>query len=286
MISLPLVLMLFQCVVPGMTYASGIVAICIISIISTVLNFAASRAREYPNEQFKYLNIVQGCSVVGIVGFLVFFFNVIRTGIFKAFISGQYATYLVSALAAKDNGVDVNNGYIIDGVLMIVYLVIMLSSIVYLERAARRLSCAVKRERKRGIVGLLTSAKIKDNDIVTAILCLATFIIPTYIADANHGYHNVASTESTGDFSFIVLSEEQQGFLDAALIGIIIMIVAEIAVIVLRKVFCSKMKAEDGEALLTGNAKTSDEILAEAKQIVAEAEATVSVTNSETNSEE
>ena len=78
MISLPLILMLFQCVIPGMTYASGVVAICVLAVIATVLNFAASRAREYPNEQFKYLNIVQGCSVVGIVGFLVFFFNIIR----------------------------------------------------------------------------------------------------------------------------------------------------------------------------------------------------------------
>ena len=275
MISLPLILMLFQCVIPGMTYASGVVAICILAVIATVLNFAASRAREYPNEQFKYLNIVQGCSVVGIVGFLVFFFNIIRTGIFKAFVSGNYAAYLVSALAAKDNGVDVKSGYIVDGVLMIVYLVIMLGAVAYLEKAARRLSCAVKRERKKGLIGLFSSSKIKDNDIVTAILCLATFIVPTYIAGAKHGYNNVASTASTGDFSFLVLSDDQQSFLNAALVGIIIMIVAEIAVLVLKRVFCSKMKVEDGEALLTGNAKTSDEILAEAKQIVAEAEASV-----------
>ena len=281
MISLPLILMLFQCVVPGMTYASGVVAICILAVIATVLNFAASRAREYPTEQFKYLNIVQGCSVVGIVGFLVFFFNIIRTGIFKAFVSGKYAAYLVSALAAKEKGVDVHGGYIIDGVLMIVYLVVMLSSVTYLEKTARRLSCAVKRERKKGLIGALIPSKIKDNDVVTAILCLATFIVPTYIAGAKHGYLNVASTESTGDYSFLVLSEDQQGFLDAALVGIIIMIVAEIAVIVLRKVLCSKMKIEDAEALIIGNAKTSDEILAEAKQIVAEAEATVVATSTE-----
>ena len=80
---------------------------------------------------------------------------------------------------------------------------------------------------------------------------------------------------NTFSLGFLVLSDDQQSFLNAALVGIIIMIVAEIAVLVLKRVFCSKMKVEDGEALLTGNAKTSDEILAEAKQIVAEAEASV-----------
>ena len=286
MISLPLILMLFQCVVPGMTYASGVVAICIISVVATVLNFVASRARMYQKDQFKYLNVVQGCSLVGIIGFLVFFFNIIRTGIFKAFISGGYAEYLTKALAAKDAGADVNGGYIVDGVLMIIYLVIMLSAVAYLEKAARRFSCSAKRERKRGLIGMFSSAKIKDNDIVAAILCLAAFIIPTYIAGAKHGYFNPSSTESTGDFSFLNLAEAQEGYLNGALVGIIIMIVAEIAVIVLKKVFCADIKAEDTEAVLTGNAKTPDEILAEAQQIVADAEAAAAAANAEKKTEE
>lgn len=267
MITLPLTLMMFQCVVPGMTYASGVVAICILSIIATVINFLASRSRKYPDEQFKYLNIVQGCSAVGIAGFLVFFFNIIRTGIFKAFISGGYAAYLTSAIAAKELGADVNNGYIIDGILMIAYLSIMLASVRYLENAARRFSCSAKRNQKSGLIG--------------AIFCLATFIIPTYIAGAKHGYNNVTSTESTGDFSFLELTGAQEDNLNAALVGIIIMIVAEIAVIVLKKVFCAKMNAEDAAALMSGKAKSAEEVLIEAQQIVAESEATVAVNATE-----
>lgn len=265
MITLPLFIMLFQCVIPGMTYASGVVAICILAIVATVLNFLASRARKYPNEQFKYLNIVQGCSAVGIAGFLVFFFNIIRTGIFKAFISGKYTAYISSAIAASDSGADVNKWYIVDGILMLFYLLMVLASVGYLENAARCFSCSVKRNQKSNMIG--------------AILSLATFIIPTYIAGAKHGYNDVTSTASTGDFSFLELTEAQEDKLNAALVGIIIMIVAEIAVIVLKKVFCSKMKAEDAVALMSGNAKSSEEVLAEAQKIIADAEATVAANN-------
>ena len=84
-ISLPLVVMLFQCVVSGMTYGFGVVMICVCAILSVLVNVFASRAREYPEEQFKYLNILQGGALVGLIGFLVFFFNIIKTGILRAY---------------------------------------------------------------------------------------------------------------------------------------------------------------------------------------------------------
>ena len=278
LMSLPLILMLFQCVVRGMSYGSGLVAICIIAIISTVINFAASRARKYPNDQFIYLNIVQGCSLVGVVGFLVFFFNIIRTGIFKAFISGKYASYLASVLAAKDAGADTNWTYIIDGVLILVYMIIVLGASGYLEKSARRFSCASKKERATRF----STAKIKDNYIVGAIFTLAAFIIPTVLSNLKHGYNDVTSTASTGDFSFIELTDAQKEYLTAALIGIIIMIIAEVAIIVLKKVFCANMSKEDADALISGNAKPFEEI-SEASE--SEATAATTVAGSDNKSE-
>ena len=58
-----------------------------------------------------------------------------------------------------------------------------------------------------------------------------------------------------------------------ALVGIIIMIVAEVAVVVLKGVFCKDLAAHEKEALLLGHAMTSEERLEEAKKIVAESEA-------------
>lgn len=273
MISMPLMLMLFQCVVPGMTYASGIVTICILSVVSVGINFVCSRLREYPKEQFKYLNVLQGPALVGIVGFLVFFFNLIKSGIFKAFTSGKFALYMTEALVLTEKNIEVNTSYMIDGILMFVYLAVVLGCTAYLDRAARRFSCTVKKERSRGLIGLFSSGKAKDNNLLSTILMLAIYIIPTYIAGAKHFYEDPTSKAAEGDASFLELTSVQEEALSAALVGIIIMIVAEIAVIVLKKVFCADLSDADREALMMGKAKSSDEIVAEAKKIVAEAEA-------------
>ena len=206
-ISLPLMIMLFQCVVPGMTYAGGVSTICILSVISVVLNFAVSRLREYPNEEFKYLNILQGPAFVGMIGFLVFFFNIIKSNVFTSFINGKFAFYLAESAVYTAAKQDVNTSYIIDGILMIVYLVVMLGCVGYLDKAARRLSCTVRREKPKGLAGLLSSGKISDNNIVMAVFTLAAYIIPTLVAGWKHYYNNPLQLEGEGDASFIVLTE-------------------------------------------------------------------------------
>ena len=274
-ISLPLMIMLFQCVVPGMTYAGGVSTICILSVISVVLNFAVSRLREYPDQEFKYLNILQGPAFVGMIGFLVFFFNIIKSNVFTSFINGKFAMYLTQSAVYTAAKQDVNTSYIVDGILMIVYLVVMLGCVGYLDKAARRLSCTVRREKPKGLAGLISSGKISDNNIVMAVVTLAAYIIPTLVAGWMHYYENPLQLEGEGQGSFLVLTADGESALAGALVGIIIMILAEVAVIVLKKVFCPDMSVEAAETLMTGHSKTSAEKLAEAQKIVADAEAKV-----------
>lgn len=269
-ITLALLLMLLQCVVPGMSYASGLVAICVLSITSTVLNLLATRCREYPSEQFKYLNIVQGCAVINIVGFLLFFFNIINTGIFNSFM-GEFIPYFAEVLMLRDPS-DANMAFIIDGVLIIFYLSIVLGSRHHLRKSTARLTCSAKHERRKGFIGLFMPAKLRDSDIVSSVLCLIAYIIPTYIMGVKHGYRDITSNKAEGNFSFLDLNKDGEAALSAALVGIILMIVADVAVIVLKKVFCSKLTKEDADAVLAGSAKTSDERLAEAQRIIAESE--------------
>lgn len=272
-ISLVLTFMLMQCVVPGMTQAWGVTALCAVIIVSIVLDFIASRLREYPAKQFKYLNVLQGGALVGIIGFLVFFFNIIKTGIFTNFVTGPYFFGLAEAIAKnKVDGTAIDTNLIITGVLMIVYLCVILGCAGYLDKAARRLSCAVKRERPKGLIGKFCSPKAKDNNVVMAVCTLIAFIAPTYAMGVelkvNAGLFNIDSTA-------LVLLDEQKSALNAALVGIIIMIVAEVAVIVLKKTCCSDLTEREAEDLMMGVAMSSDEILEEAKKIVAEAEAKV-----------
>ena len=269
MISVVLLFMLAQCVIPGMAQAWGVTALCAVIIVSIVLNFVASRLREYPAKQFMYLNVLQGGALLGGVGFLVFFFNIIKTGIFNSFINGDYFIALAgnavdAALSQGEKSVD--TVVIIAGVLMIVYLVIILGCAGYLDKAARRLSCAVKRERPKGLIGKLFTPKAHDNNIVMAVCTLAAFIIPTYVAGIEYGDNKI---------KFLELEANQSEALSTALIGIIIMVVAEVAVIVLKKVLCKDLTEREAEDLMMGVAMSSDEILAEAKKVVAEAEAAV-----------
>ena len=273
-ISLPLVVMLFQCVVPGMTYGFGVVMICVCAILSVLVNVFASRAREYPEEQFKYLNILQGGALVGIIGFLVFFFNIIKTGILRAFTGGPFAGYLanVSMILAGNKSAAVQKGYIVDAILMVVYLALILGCTSYLDKAARRLSCTVKRERPKGLVGLFFSGKISDNNLISAVLLIATFVIPKVVSGSNNYYINPLSEAAKGDGSFLDKAAFNGDALTGALVGIIIMVVAEVAVIVLKKKFVN-LSVEEQEALMLGQAQTSEERLSDAEKIIAEAQA-------------
>jgi hypothetical protein len=195
--------------------------------------------------------------------------------ILTIFTHGSFAKYMthVTAILALDKEAEVHTGYMVDGIPMIVYVALMLGCVSYLGKAARRFSCTVKKDRPKGLAGMFYSGKLKDNNVVSAVLMLAIYIIPTYIAGAKNYYEDPLSTKSTGNGSFLELSADSEKALTGALIGIIIMILAEVAVIVLKKVFCKNLSKDDAEALMLGKAKTSEERLAEAKKIVAEAEA-------------
>lgn len=273
LLSLPLTIMLFQCVVPDMSQGWGIIALCVTCVISVLVNFVCSRLREYPAKQFVYLNVLQGPALVGIVGFLIFFFNIIKTGIFTSFTSGKFSMYFAQVLVAQEMGATVNNAYIIDGVLMLVYLCVMLSCVSYLDKAARRLSCTVKNEKPHGIIGLFVPAKASDNNLILALFTSLAYIAPTVVAGFKHFYNDVTSTAAEGDASFLNITDAGNEALSMALVGIIIMIVAEVAVVVLKGVFCKDLAAHEKEALLLGHAMTSEERLEEAKKIVAESEA-------------
>lgn len=286
-IALPFTIMLFQCVVPGMTYASGVVSITVLVIIATVLNLAATRMRTYEAEDFKYLNIVQGCSLVGIIGFLIFFFNIIKTGVFKAFLNGEFFTCLIGALLAEELDYDAEMGFIVCGVLMLVYLVIVLNSRDYIVKSTRRLSCAVKRDRV-GFKKIFT-----DNHIVRAIFTLAAFIIPTYILGKEYEFEDIfpdgadGLTTATEEFTFLdAMKSSGERALSTALIGIIIMIVAEVAVIVLKKIFCSHITADKAEEILIGAAPTVETssfvyFAKKANKVEAEATETAEATDDE-----
>lgn len=273
-ISLPFTLMLFQCVVPGMTYGSGIVGICVTAILAAVLGLVISRLRSYDAPAFRYLNIVQGVSILGGVGFVVFFFNLVKTNIFTNFLHGKFADYVVEVakvMAANikaENKPEINNSYLIDLALIFVYVILALGSVTYLEKCVQRLACSASANKK--------GAFPKDTCIVRAVLMLAVYILPTVVIGRKSFYKDPTVLDGVGDESLLVLNTEETSALNMVLVGIILMLVAEIALIVLKAVFCKGMNRESMTALMSG---------AEAAE-TAEAEAVAEETAEEAATEE
>ena len=251
--TLILTLMVFQTLIPGMSYGTGLIGIFVVTVIAAVLNTAASRLHTYNKSEFMYLNVAQGVSVVGIVGFLMFFFNMIKANVFGAFLGGNYVKYLVKVgdamVLAEKLGQEpqINNAYAMDGLLIVVTWALLVASISYFVANIARLSCTQKKS---------------DCRIVGAIIALITAIIPTYLADAKHGYLDVTSTAAEGDYSFLVLNNAEESALSMVLVGAIIMVVAEIALIVLKKVLCKDLTKAQMKAVISGN--VTEEAVAEA----------------------
>lgn len=240
-LSIIMTIMLFQCVLPSMNYGSGTLGLWIVSIICVFVNFAVTRLTAYDKEDFIYLNIIQGASVVSIIGFFIFFFSVLKTNIFSTFTHGAWGAYIARVLASPARA-DAAKGYIVDALLILVYLVAVLSCVKFLGKCANRLSCAMNS--KSGNPSLLPET----------IALLVVYILPTIVAGRKSNLSNPFDKSSEAVGSFLELGAEQKSALTMVLVGAIIMIAAEIAIKVLENVFCPNMTTEAKAAVLNNTA--------------------------------
>ena len=148
---------LFQRAAPGLsTTGSGFDAMVALACVSLGISLIVTRLRAYPKGKFKYINIVQGTSLLSLIGFIVYLTNLFDVGIASTFANSS----LMSYASYEEN-------YAVF-VIMGLYIVLAVSSISYLDRIVRRLICAV-------------DGKNKDNNIGYAILCLVVYILPAVV---------------------------------------------------------------------------------------------------------
>lgn len=248
LITLPMTFILFQCVLPTMHYGVGALGIWIVSFICVALCLIVSRLHMYTPAQMKYANVLQGTAIVGIIGYLVFFFNVINVGAFDSLISGKWASYVTQVVVIQANGGKVPSfGYLIDAALILVAVILVLSSVNYFKSCANRLSCTAGAGKN--------NKKPKDSNLVSSIIYLLIYILPVYVMGATNCLKDPTSTSTKGAESFLVLSEEQNSALTMALVGLIIMIVAEVALLVLKKTVCKDVPADEMMAVFAGTAQ-------------------------------
>lgn len=260
-VTLPLMFLMFQCVIPTLNFGTGALVLWILALVCGLLNVVVTRLRTYDPTQEKYLNIMQPVSLVAIVGFMVFFFNIINTGVFHTFITGHWGEAVVQATAAGVAEVEVvHNGYIIDAILVLVAVLMVTASADYLKNVIQRISC--------------TSKKRTDGYLGGAIAMVLSPALAMFVLNSKNYYTDVtdAAAEPAGSF-LDGLTADGEAALTTALIGGIIAVVAEVALIVLKKVLCDDMSKEAVAEVVTGIAKTPEEKLAEAQATVAAAQA-------------
>ena len=250
-ISIPMTVILFQCVLPTMHYGSGTMLLWVMALVTVLLNVLATRAHSYDRAEFKYLNVVQGMSLLGIIGYVVFFFSIIKTGIFTSFTGGAWGTFVTKVAVALEAGDSVETtGYIVDAIMMIVYVALVLSSLKYFNKCLKRISCTLCSAKRE--------SDPKDSFIVKAIFMLLIYILPTVVAGSENCLKDPTKSSTKGAVSSLVMSSDAKSALTVAFVGIIIIVVAEIALIVLKKVFCSDVSTESKVAVMSGTAYKAD----------------------------
>ena len=275
LLAIPFVMMILQTFIPGMTYGWGLVAICVTVATSVLFCTVISRLHTYEPKKFMYLNVLQGTTVVGIIGFFVFFFNMVKTNVVNNFLQGKIFTYLMDLETTKKlysyagKTFTPNNSYLVDVLLIVAFILVFLSAAAYVSYSANKLSCTVDPKHKEN--------RLADCKLVSAIVLLVTYIAPTFIASKMHYFRDVTSTEKVGDESFLIMSAAEESALKAALVGIIIMIVAEVALIVLKKVLCKGLTSLEASAIVCGRDESAEPAAPAAEEAPATEEAPAEV---------
>ena len=258
LILLPLLAILFQCVIPGIDFGSGTVAIFIIACISTAINVAISRTRNYPEDKNIFSLIVQGGALVGAVGFAVYFFNIIKTGILNTFLRGEWGNYVAEVVAAKKladrlhEPLDVSYAFVIDAVLILLYISFVMGSIGYFAGCVQRLTL----NGTKGKYGTDAPAHF----IPMTVALTAGAIMPLVVSKMENLYNNFVD-KADGARSSLTFNDDTKSALTAALVGLGIMLAAEIAIAVCTGKFCKGLSRDAKQDVLMG--KTTDDEPAE-----------------------
>ncbi len=213
-------LWLFKILAPQVELSSSIATMAILCIVTLVIGLIASRLKLYTPAQFKYVNVLQIVSVVSIVGYLLFMFNVGKTNMFDHLWSN--AGNLLKDIFSKDGAIE----SALSLLAILITVSTMFSVCSYITKIAFRLPC----------MNHVKKLTVDDTFLISASVSLAFIIAPIYLM----------SSKVKLDFG------SDQGAFVTASVGIVIMFVAELLMVILKKTLCASATTDDVRAVLTG----------------------------------
>ncbi len=255
---------------PGFEWGSGLTVIFVCSIICIVANIVMTRLRAYNELDFKYVNLVQGAALLQGIGFIVFFTNLLATNILYDFFNalGNYMYTAGLEVSAINRGISdynslayefglpraeyatLGSAFLPDLLLMILFMALAISVIASVIKAViNRLSLT---EGKGNLKAPLTSS----------IMALVVAILPLIVSSLESARHFEGTTAANGAPSFIAkkagtifeLSAENSSAVTGMIIGAAIMLIAAIAFMVLKNMFCAEITEGQELKVLAGQA--------------------------------
>lgn len=220
------------------TYGSAVVGIFTLSVAALALGLVVSRLKKYEPADFKFLNVFQIISAVSILGLAIFVFSILKTNIFIEAVHAVLDKQFFTDLFNKEPD-------LLPLIMFVVLVATVTAGIKAIPSVLTRAAC-------------MSKSKSAVNVFGTVIAFLAV-LGPALIRVSGKDF------ELTGD---------AKSNFTVAVIGLGIMLAAEIALKVLPDKLCADCSIENRQKIVTGAyfVEFEDEAPAVAEAPVAEAE--------------
>lgn len=252
----------------GMEFGAGLNGIVILGLIGVVANIAASRMRAYAAEDFRYVNLIQGSTLLGAIGGAVFFAGALSAKVFVNYCNafGNYVADMVLQVSSVNDDIRSYNqfapaadklsefhagaGYLIDLLLIALFAILSLSiSCVIVTDCAARIGLSVTK--KKGNSGFISLGVMA---IICSVLPLITENLKNAVSYDTEMTGGKLTVTSTVKGSIYHLSDDSKSAVITMLVGGILMLAVGIATKILTKKLCAGVTNERAQNILRGAA--------------------------------
>lgn len=215
----PMVLMVLL-LAPDVQLGTPVYIIMACCVGGLVVNFIGSRMKQYSPQDGRYLNLLQIVSLAALVGYLVFFFTVMKSGLIGSASASLRSATKGDFIEAIDDG---EFGYA--AFFLNIFLIVAVFAIVgNLTNILTRMVCMSKRR--------------SDRNVGTGVLALLIVVLPFVM-------------QAVEDMDFKLDEDSMTTFILTCL-GLVIMAVAEFCLAGMPKSVCPEVTANRRQEIVTG----------------------------------
>lgn len=204
----PLVIMLVPCLSATIQTTTSTLLLAILALVGTCVNLVFTRLHSWYKDDIAYANAVQATTLVSIGAYIFLFVNILKMGVFKSFIGKMISSFMASGSSVDTTAVAMDAGMILIAVLF------ALLSTKYLAKVLRRESLACTPKKKGGA---------KACHLVNALFIFLVTIFPMMALGS--------------EAHLLSANLEQEYALFYGFIATGVMVLSEIVLLILRKVF-------------------------------------------------